>query len=97
MTTLPIEFDPNKRQKTLEDRGLDFADAEQLFDGTHFTAIDDRFDYGENRHISVGFVHNRMIVVVWTYRPNEMNPTHRRIISMRKANDREIAKFNQYL
>ena len=28
-----LEFDEEKRQKTLENRGLDFADARQIFKG----------------------------------------------------------------
>lgn len=89
-----IEFDEQKRQKTLAERGVDFADAHQIFDGLHLTAIDDRMDYGENRYISMGYINQRLMVCVWTYRPDETTPTHRRIISMRKANDREIKRFN---
>lgn len=49
-----IEFDSAKREQTLIDRGLDFADAPKLFSGKHFTLADDRADYGEQRYISVG-------------------------------------------
>lgn len=92
-----IEFDEQKRKRTQDERGLDFADANQIFDGVHLTAIDDRYDYGEIRYISMGYMNARLVVLVWTYRPDEIMPTHRRIISMRKANDREIAKFNATL
>ncbi|MFB6349511.1 BrnT family toxin [Moraxella sp. ZJ142] len=88
-----IEFDENKRQRTLNERGLDFADANQIFDGVHMTGIDKRYDYGEVRYISIGYINARLIVVVWTYHPDEVHPTHRRIISMRKANEREINRF----
>lgn len=87
-----IEYDENKRQRTLDERGLDFAHAAQLFDGIHLTAVDDRTDYGEMRYISMGYLQGRLVVCVWTYRPIDA-PTHRRIISMRRANDREIKKF----
>jgi uncharacterized DUF497 family protein len=40
--------------------------------------------YGETRHITVGFLGDRMVVLAWTPRNGA-----RRIISMRKANDRE--------
>lgn len=92
-----IEFDETKRQYTLDERGLDFADANQIFNGVHMTAIDDRIDYSETRYISIGYLNARLVVVVWTYRPNEIFPTHRRIISMRKANDREIKRFTYAL
>lgn len=81
-----IEFDPAKRQLTLDNRGLDMARAEEIFDGTSITIEDDRRDYGETRLITVGFMDGRMVVVVWTQRGET-----RRIISLRKANDREQA------
>ncbi|MBU2857699.1 BrnT family toxin [Acidithiobacillus ferrooxidans] len=87
-----IEFDPDKRDKTLAERGLDFARAGEVFAGVNVTAEDARFDYGEPRFITVGVLDNRMVVMVWTPRGEA-----RRIISMRKANEREIAKFTQAL
>jgi uncharacterized DUF497 family protein len=60
-------FNPVKRDWTLAHRGLDFAvDAEKVFSGDTVTAIDDRFDYGEVRRISAGFLDDRMVVIVWT-------------------------------
>lgn len=83
-----ITFDPAKRDKTLTERGLDFADAGQVFAGPTYTLPDDRFDYPEPRFVTVGQLKERMVVIVWT-------PTQdgRRIISMRKANDREQKRF----
>ncbi len=50
-------FDSAKRDWTLAHRGLDFAvDAEKVFSGDTVTMIDDRFDYGEVRRISAGFL-----------------------------------------
>jgi uncharacterized protein len=45
-----ISFDPKKRERTLRERSIDFADAEALFDGLTLTEEDDRFDYGERRY-----------------------------------------------
>jgi uncharacterized DUF497 family protein len=83
-----ITFDPAKRERTLEDRGLDFADAGLVFAGATFTFKDERADYGEDRFVTVGELSGRMVIVVWT-------PTvdGRRIISMRKANEREQARY----
>lgn len=83
-----IEFDPAKRDKTLTERGLDFARAGEVFAGRHFTAEDDRADYCEPRYITVGKLDGRMLVVVWTTRGEA-----RRIISMRKTNERETARY----
>lgn len=85
---MQIEFDPDKREKTLTERGLDFARADEVFSGVNVTVEDARFDYGEPRFITAGVLDSRMVVVVWTPRGEA-----RRIISMRNANEREIAKF----
>ncbi|WP_245580297.1 BrnT family toxin [Niveispirillum irakense] len=87
-----ITFDPTKRDRTLAERGLDFADAAQVFAGLTFTMKDDRFDYREERFISAGMLADRMVVIVWT--PTEDG---RRIISMRKANEREQQRFRAAL
>ena len=81
---MQIEFDPSKRDATLDARGLDMADAGEVFDGPHMTIEDDRADYGEVRFITIGFMSGRMVVLVWTQRGDVC-----RIISVRKANDRE--------
>lgn len=87
-----ITFDPAKRDATLANRGLDFADAAEVFAGATFEWADDRADYGEARIIAVGMLRGRMVVVVYTERP-----TGRHIISMRKANDREQQRYHSRL
>ena len=49
-----ITCDPAKRQRTLQERGLDMRRAKEIFAGYHFTRVDDRFDYGEPRFTTVG-------------------------------------------
>lgn len=85
---MKITFDPAKRAKTQEERGLDFEDAPEVFCGPTVTAQDVRRDYGEERFITFGVLHGREVVLVWTTRGDS-----RRIISMRYANEREIARF----
>mgnify|MGYP003612190068 CR=1 FL=1 len=46
MNVMQIEFDPDKRDKTLAERGLDFAHVGEVFAGVNVTAEDARFDYG---------------------------------------------------
>jgi uncharacterized DUF497 family protein len=79
-----ITFDPAKRQAVLNQRGLNFADALVVFAGSTITVEDTRHDYGETRFQTVGFLADRIVMVVWTSR-NEA----RHVISMRKCNDRE--------
>ncbi len=89
---MEIEYDPAKRQRTLKNRRLDFAQCLEVFSGPVLEMEDTRFDYGETRFITFGLLGIRMVVVVWTFRGNK-----RRIISMRKANEREKQRFEQYL
>ncbi len=89
---MEIEFDEAKRQITLIRRGLDFARANEIFDGAEFTWIDDRADYGEVRSNTFGMLGGRLVAVTWTIRAGK-----RRIISMRKANDREQTYYRRYL
>jgi uncharacterized DUF497 family protein len=51
-----IQFDSAKRDKTLAERGIDFVHAGEVFASRHFTATDDRFAYGEQRFITVGWL-----------------------------------------
>lgn len=89
---MKIEFDPEKRQRTLIERQLDFARAGEVFNDRYFTLQDQRNDYGELRYLTVGKLDGRMVVVVWTPRGE-----FRRIISMRKANEREQAGYAKYV
>lgn len=83
-----IEFDAQKRLQTLKERGLDSARATEVFASVAANIEDKRLLYGEQRFISFGFIDYRLVAEVWTVRG-----TKRRIISMRKANEREIKKY----
>lgn len=85
---MEISFDRVKRALCLAERGLDFADAGKVFDGLVFEFEDDRFVYPERRFVTYGLLNERLLAVVWT----EM-ARGRRVISMRKANGREHAKY----
>ena len=87
-----IEYDPAKRDATLRDRGVDFADADTVFGSPTYTAPDDRKDYREHRNLTVGRLRGRMVILIWTERDGA-----RRIISMRYANDRERARYGHLL
>lgn len=85
---MEIEYDNNKREKTLNQRGLDFNHSEQVFNGPHIDIPDTRVNYDEERVITFGFIDNSEVVIVWTQRGDK-----RRIISMRKANEHEKKAF----
>jgi uncharacterized DUF497 family protein len=87
-----ITFDPAKREATLRERGIDFLDVALVLQGETYTKEDARFDYGERRFQTVGFLHGRMVMVVWTPRDGA---TH--VISMRKCNEREQEAYQERL
>jgi uncharacterized DUF497 family protein len=87
-----IEYDAAKSRRNAERRGLDFAEAMELLSGPHVTKPDARRDYGEPRIIAYGFVRGRLHVCVYTLRGD----VHR-IISLRKANRREVDAYGPYV
>jgi uncharacterized DUF497 family protein len=89
---MAIIFDQDKRLRTLSERGLNFARCGEIFEEPHLTIEDKRLDYGEPRYITIGMLDGRMVVFVWTPRDADM-----RVISMRKANDREQASYGPRL
>jgi uncharacterized DUF497 family protein len=89
---MTVVFDPAKRRVTLAERGLDMAEADLVFEGSTLTFEDLRLSYGEPRFITVGFLRARMVVLVWTPRG-----AARRIISLRKANERERTSYGPRL
>ena len=86
-----LTYDPAKRQRALEERGLDFDDAAVVFAGRTVEVDDLREDYGERRIICYGWLAGRLVVVGYTPRG-----AARHIFSMRKANAREQARLAPY-
>lgn len=87
-----VSYDPTKRRKTLDERGLDFEDAPEVFAGLTFEVEDTRRDYGETRMLCFGSLAGRLVVVGYTQRGEV-----RHIFSMRKANEREKARIGAFL
>ncbi len=82
-----VTYDPEKRERTLRERGLDFEDAQVVFDGVTLEVEDTRKDYREVRIICFGLLGGRVVVVGYTPRGAD-----RHVFSMRKANAREQAR-----
>ncbi len=77
---MEYEWDETKRLTNIRKHGIDFVDLPDLFDGNIITVEDDRYDYGEQRFVTLGLLQSRILVVVHTERGNSI-----RIISARKA------------
>ena len=85
-------FDPEKDRLNRAKHGVSLALAEVLFLGPFIALTDDRFDYGEVRQIAFGFINDRVFICVYADRREE-----RRVISLRKANRREVLRYAQDL
>ena len=83
-----ITFDPLKNAINIQKHGLSLADAEHIERNTLWAMIDTRQDYGEVRIIGYALIQSRLHAIVYTDRANE-----RRIISLRKANKREVQNY----
>ena len=85
-----FEWDEQKNQINIRKHGLDFADAPAVFAGVTFTFEDDRFDYEEQRFITLGMLAGKVVVIAHTERDDKV-----RIISMRKATKYEQKLYFQ--
>lgn len=85
---MEFKWDEAKRQTNLDKHQLDFADAEIVFSGITFTFEDDRFEYGEDRFITLGLLRGVVLVLAHTERNDTI-----RVISMRKATKNEQRLF----
>jgi hypothetical protein len=85
-------FDPAKDTVNRAKHGVSLALAEILFAGPQVSAIDDRFDYGEVRRVAFGVINDRLFVCVYADRGAE-----RRVLSLRKANKREVKRYGENL
>ena len=78
-----ITFDPLKDQLNRRKHGISLAEARRFdWDCADFW-FDTRHNYGEQRECGVGPIGPRLYMVVFVWRDGR-----RRIISLRKANDR---------
>lgn len=87
-----VTFDPAKDAVNLAKHGFSLLDAVGFEWDTAVVWPDKRRDYGESRMVALGYIGLRIMSVVFVDRPPEQ-PTERRIISLRKANTREVKRY----
>jgi len=85
-----IEYDEAKSRRNARERGLPFDRAAEFEWETAIYEEDTRRDYGERRIVAIGFLEERLHVLCFT--PIEDGV---RIISLRKANMREVKGYGQ--
>ncbi|MGH1399097.1 MAG: BrnT family toxin [Alphaproteobacteria bacterium] len=88
-----FEWDDDKNAANLTKHGISFEEAAEIFKNPVYTKVDDRFDYGEPREISVGILGETIVIsVVHTDREGRT-----RMISARKATRKERRLYYAYL
>jgi len=87
-----VTFDPSKDAANLAKHGVTLTEATGFEWGTAVMWPDTRRDYGEARMVALGYIGLRIMVLVFVDRPPEQ-PTERRVISLRKANSREVKRY----
>lgn len=88
---IEITFDPLKDQLNRRKHGIPLADARR-FDWDHADLwFDMRRNYGEPRQCGTGRIGLRLYFVVFVWRNGK-----RRIISLRKANVREVKRYESH-
>lgn len=80
-----ISFDPGKNQRNIDERNLSFELAAEFDFSNAHVEIDARQEYGETRYVALGHLTGRLHVLCFTETPDGI-----RVISFRKANDREV-------
>jgi len=85
-----LDWDADKAKANLTKHGVPFEAAEGFDFSTAFETIDDRFDYGEERWMSIGYIERRLHVLVYIRRGAKT-----RVISLRRANARERKAYAQ--
>ena len=83
-----FEFDPAKLAANVAKHGVCFSAMDDFEWETAHIDIDSRKSYGESRLCATGLVGTRLLVLVFTLRESAV-----RIISLRKANQREVRRY----
>lgn len=85
---MDITFDPAKNTRNITARGLSFERVAEFDFETAVFSVDDRRDYGETRQRALGFIDTRLHSLVFVE-----TATGIRVISFRKANRREVERY----
>lgn len=84
---MDITFDPAKNASNLAKHGMPLTAAVDMDMDAALVRVDDRADYDETRYVAIGPLNGRLCVLVFTVREQTI-----RVISLRKANSREVKR-----
>lgn len=83
-----LSFDAAKSERNLATRGISFENAGEFAWNSALIVEDLRRPYGEQRYQALGLIGNRLHMLVFTPRERKAH-----VISLRKANKREIKRY----
>ena len=86
-----VSFDPDKNERNIRQRNLPFELAAEFDFGNAHIQTDARQEYGETRYVALGSLHGRLHVLCFTETPDGI-----RVISFRKANDKEAKLYAKF-
>ncbi|HEY0586349.1 MAG TPA: BrnT family toxin [Pseudoduganella sp.] len=87
---MDITYDPSKDRSNQQKHGVSLAEASDMDWDTALERLDARDDYGEDRYQALGFIGDRLYCAVYVDREDG-----RRMISLRKANNREYKEYER--
>ncbi len=85
-----LSFDPDKNERNITERGLSFAQVTAFDFGSALYWVDTRRRYPERRIVALGWLHGRVHSLVFVEADTGI-----RVISFRKANAREVKRYEQ--
>ena len=90
-----FEWDEDKNKENIKKHGISFEEAEDAFDDPfHISILDRRFDYFEERWVTIGSTKNRKVIVIGhLYYLKEDGDEVIRIITARKATKKEREQY----
>lgn len=87
---MAIDYDPAKNARNIAERGLPFNRVARFDFESALFSVDTRRDYGETRRRALGFIDGRLHALVFVETERGI-----RVISLRKANKREVRRYEQ--
>jgi uncharacterized DUF497 family protein len=87
---MPFEYDPQKSQTNLEKHGIDFEDAQAIWNDEERLEIPAK-TVDEPRYLVIGKIHGKHWSAVITYRGESI-----RIISVRRSRDEEMELYESF-
>lgn len=85
-----VTFDVKKNATNIAERGLPFDLAREFEMAGALIVEDVRKPYSERRFQALGYIGNRLYMLVFTPRDDKVH-----VISLRKANPREVKRYEQ--